>query len=63
MKRSLGASAEVPTVDVELSEDQRTRLLCALAEFDAKVAAIRRGMSLAEVQAKTWTVNVDPMES
>lgn len=54
------------TVTVEpvtLTPEQENRLLRALAVFDAKRAALRAGMSLAEVQAQTWIVHVNPIQA
>jgi hypothetical protein len=44
---------------LDLTPNQERRCVAALAVFDARVAALKAGMSLAEVQAQTWLVDVD----
>lgn len=46
-----------------LTPEQELRFVKALAIFDARRAALRRGVPLAEVQAKTWLVHVDAIEA
>jgi hypothetical protein len=43
--------------------EQRLRMATAMAIFDAKRAALRAGMSVAQVEAQTWLVEVDPVQA
>lgn len=47
----------------ELSPEQLTRVLEAVAILGAKREAYRAGMSPAQVDTQTWLVEVDPLDS
>lgn len=47
---------------VTLSPQQRERFVRAIASRKAMVAALEGGMSLAELQAQTWLVDIHPVE-
>lgn len=44
----------------ELTQAQGIRIAIALAIFKAECAALDAGMSLAEVQAQDWSIEVQP---
>ena len=48
---------------INLTPEQDDRLVRALAVFKAKCAALDAGMSLDDVQANTWVVDVHPVEA
>ena len=47
---------------LNLTRDQERRCVAALAVFDARVAALKAGMSLAEVKTQTWLIDVDGLQ-
>jgi hypothetical protein len=47
---------------IDLMPEQSERLIRAIAVYDAKCAALDAGMSVAEVDAQTWVVEIHPSE-
>lgn len=47
---------------IDLTPDQADRLVREIAILKAKKAALEAGMSVAEMQAQTWTVDVHPLK-
>jgi hypothetical protein len=60
--RSLGAvAAEVSGMEIELTPAQADRLVRAVAVFEYKCHLLDQGLSVDEIDAKTLSVDVQPL--
>jgi hypothetical protein len=57
------AKEPITVEPLTMTHEQRVRMATAMAVFDAKRAALKAGMSVAEVDAQVWHVDVDPFHT